>query len=348
MAQNLHPSVSRRTSSLHHFGRVLVVLGFLLALVGGIAPARAVQDPSVSGDDWHGEWNGTTWPPNASWTSQFLPTTNPSLAQGCGLDIGIVIDRSGSIADANKATAYRNAAKGLVDAFAGTPSKIGVWSFANKASDTDPAAYPWTQMHDVGGVNGPANVTALKATVDSIPIVTNFATNWEEGIRAADAGLHVGQPPARSAHRAHRWPAHGARRRRGERWHDEPRRPRRRHQVGQRDQGMGHPDLCRRSRWRDRQGTPADLRHDALQRRQRGHRRLPHVLLRQLRLGPPQLRHRPVRRLGDRHQAGLHARSARHLRTGRGLGLHRDRRGPAPGERHRQSGATASPAPTAR
>ncbi len=147
--------------------------------------ASAITKPGdISNADWNATWDAEdAWPPTAT-TSWPLPATNPALAARCGIDIGVIVDRSGSIADAGQATSYRNAVKDLVDGFAGTPSKLGVWSFANHASDTDATAYPWHQMAALDGASGPANVASLKATVDSIPIVTNFSTNWEEGLRA--------------------------------------------------------------------------------------------------------------------------------------------------------------------
>jgi uncharacterized repeat protein (TIGR01451 family) len=162
--------------------RLLLALGLMLGVVGALFPstASAIDDPNIPDDGWN-----DTWDPDVDWSTHPAgwphPASNPALTQRCGIDIGIVIDRSGSIADANKETVYRDAAKALVDALAGTPSKIGVWSFANKASDTDATTYPWLQMADM---NVPANVTALKNKIDSIPIVSNFSTNYEEGIRA--------------------------------------------------------------------------------------------------------------------------------------------------------------------
>jgi uncharacterized repeat protein (TIGR01451 family) len=124
-----------------------------------------------------------TWPPNASSAWQ-VPAANPAISDSCGLDIGILIDRSGSIADAGKATEMRESAKALVDALAGTPSAVGVWSFGDDSSATGTSSYPAQQLTEVGGVSGPAGVASLKATIDSIPIVSRVATNWEAGFAA--------------------------------------------------------------------------------------------------------------------------------------------------------------------
>ena len=54
-----------------------------------------------------------------------------SLTPSCGIDIGIVIDRSGSIADAGQGGNYKSAAKALVDAFAGTSTRFCLVSFTS-------------------------------------------------------------------------------------------------------------------------------------------------------------------------------------------------------------------------
>jgi LPXTG-motif cell wall-anchored protein len=153
---------ARRRGPTTLISRALLALGLVLAVLGVMAPAQATQNPPEL-------------PPTA---------TNPGLEPGCGIDIGVVIDRSGSIADAGKAQVYKDAVSGLVDAFAGTPSTIGFWSFGNAASDTDAGSYPWQQMTAVGGADYQTRVDDLKAAVQAIPIVSGVATNWEAGIAA--------------------------------------------------------------------------------------------------------------------------------------------------------------------
>ncbi len=186
-----HARIVDRAQAQHRrarlaFGRLLLAAGLIVGVVAALMPAAsAIPRPdSIDEDDWTDGWHGgDPWPPTASadWP---VPTANPGIAARCGIDIAVVIDRSGSIADAGQGSSYKSAVKDLVDAFAGTPSNLGVWSFGSYASDTDPVDYPWAQMAALDGPGGPANVTALKATVDGIPIVSNEATNWEEGIRA--------------------------------------------------------------------------------------------------------------------------------------------------------------------
>lgn len=137
----------------------------------------------------------TPWPPtnNPLWA---IPDANPPITGSCGINVGILVDRSGSIADAGAQTTMRNSAKSIVDLFAGTPSKVGVWSFAEDSSATGTAEYPARQLTSVGGTTGPSGVTALHATIDSIPIVSNRATNWEAGFTAVhDATVSSGTAP---------------------------------------------------------------------------------------------------------------------------------------------------------
>ncbi|MEZ5144232.1 MAG: VWA domain-containing protein [Acidimicrobiales bacterium] len=158
-------------------GAFLGLLGLILSFVSLPASAHTVNDPAANN-----VYNGT-WPPNSS-TVWNQPATNPPIGSSCGIDVGILIDRSGSIADAGQQTNMRNSAKAIVTSLAGTPSRVGVWSFGNDSSATGTADYPAQQLTSVGGVNGPAGVTSLSATIDSIPIVSGVATNWEAGFNS--------------------------------------------------------------------------------------------------------------------------------------------------------------------
>ena len=103
------------------------------------------------------------------------PTTvaNPLLGDACGLDIMLVLDRSGSI-DATEMAQMNTAAKQFVDAFLpATPTMMGVVNF------------------DFGGVLDQAltnNTTAIKTAIDS-PSLGGGLTNWEDAILKAKAEL---------------------------------------------------------------------------------------------------------------------------------------------------------------
>jgi len=167
-----------RHSCLHLMGAFCSLVALLLALVSMAVPASAHTVANPAAND---VYNGT-WPPGgAGWT---LSATNPALNPSCGIDVGILVDRSGSIADAGQQANMRDSAKAIVQSLAGTPSQVGVWSFGNDSSAMGDPTHPAQPLTAVGGVNGPAGVSLLNATIDSIPIVSNVATNWEAGFDA--------------------------------------------------------------------------------------------------------------------------------------------------------------------
>ncbi len=104
--------------------------------------------------------------PNPSARLVMTRANNP-FPNVCGLDIALVIDRSGSTLSTE--AQYRQAAKGFVDALAGTPSRIGVWSFAASAQGS------------VIGLTDVANAAAIKAAIDTLPPAAG-GTNWDFGI----------------------------------------------------------------------------------------------------------------------------------------------------------------------
>ncbi|WP_334143201.1 DUF7507 domain-containing protein, partial [Rhabdothermincola sp.] len=175
-------TITPRAQRIRRVGAALSIVSVVLSLLAFLPRENPVSAHTV-GAPGENDVYGGTWPPNGNpaWN---LPAANPSIGESCGLDIGLLIDRSGSIADAGKATEMREAANALVDSLAGTPSAVGVWSFGNDSSATGTAQHPARQLTEVGGPTGPAGVAALKATIDSIPIVSNVATNWEAGFAA--------------------------------------------------------------------------------------------------------------------------------------------------------------------
>ncbi len=104
------------------------------------------------------------------------PLLNPVLTQSCGLDVGLVIDSSGSI-NHTELGQMQTAFKGFVDALLpGTPTKMSVVEF-----DTDvELSLPFTD-----------NVTVLKMGIDAAE--SGGFTNWEAGLFAAH-GLYDPRP----------------------------------------------------------------------------------------------------------------------------------------------------------
>ncbi len=94
---------------------------------------------------------------------------NPALPPGCGLNIALLIDTSGSIgADIGNVKA---AANGFVDALTGTPSQVALFSFASNA----------TQELASTAVSTTAGAATVQAAVNALPTPSG-STNWDQGL----------------------------------------------------------------------------------------------------------------------------------------------------------------------
>ncbi|WP_051366938.1 vWA domain-containing protein [Hamadaea tsunoensis] len=94
--------------------------------------------------------------------------TNPPLPDHCGLNIALLIDVSGSIAP--DLPAVKDAADGFVDALTGTPSRIGVFSFATGAN----------QILGATSVSAASGGTTVKDAVAGL--TAGGGTNWDSGL----------------------------------------------------------------------------------------------------------------------------------------------------------------------
>jgi hypothetical protein len=100
--------------------------------------------------------------------------SNPSWPRGCPLRVSLVLDLSGSMHDV--AGPLRKASKDLVDSLRGSSSEVTVIGFASDAWTVAAAA----DVKDDGAREG------LKHKLDDVKVV-NGATNWEQGLAAAEA-----------------------------------------------------------------------------------------------------------------------------------------------------------------
>lgn len=169
---------------------------FLLCLAGAclLAGVLALTPPGVEAAPGSGT-------PNQPWPSS------------CDLDVGLVVDRSNSIAQASPQdpALVRQAASGLVERLTGTGARVAVWSFGTMASGFSgenpfhpgstlgPDDYP-----SIGftGLDDEAAAAPVHQVVESIPFVAGAAhdpddpdvhhaggTNWEAALgRDTDAG----------------------------------------------------------------------------------------------------------------------------------------------------------------
>ncbi|WP_209373754.1 SpaA isopeptide-forming pilin-related protein [Brevibacterium renqingii] len=113
------------------------------------------------------------------------PQPNPSLADRCGLDIGVVLDLSNSLSDRDVADS-KAAAKAVAGGLAGTPSRVSVNSFATFGPDGTNEPIASTSVATTDSVN------ALNERIDSLRRVPQDSggTNWDRGLGQLDGTDH--------------------------------------------------------------------------------------------------------------------------------------------------------------
>lgn len=95
------------------------------------------------------------------------PVANPALAQTCGLDIGLVVDTSGSVS-ASEMTQMKTALTNFTNAFVGTPTVFSLSSFALESTVKKNFSRTPAQM-------------ATDLSTD-IPASGDGSTNWDGGL----------------------------------------------------------------------------------------------------------------------------------------------------------------------
>ncbi|MFF2453200.1 VWA domain-containing protein [Isoptericola sp. NPDC058082] len=100
--------------------------------------------------------------------------SNPPAPEQCGIDVALVTDVSGSVA--GQITSLKAAATQFVGALTGTPSTMGLYTFANTApaNTSNNANVPRTP------VSSATNAAALTASINGY--TAGGATNWDEGL----------------------------------------------------------------------------------------------------------------------------------------------------------------------
>lgn len=103
---------------------------------------------------------------------------NPPLPAKCGLSIAIVLDLSNSLSDA-AVTSSKTAAKSVVGSLSGTPSSVGVFTFATFAPDRTNADIAKTSVSTGSGA------AFVKNSIDQIRRVPSNVggTNWDAALR---------------------------------------------------------------------------------------------------------------------------------------------------------------------
>jgi hypothetical protein len=136
-----------------------------------IPPGETVVYPQQTGGATNLQARGGQWANAAN---------NPSLEQTCGLSVGLLVDLSNSLASSQQD--LRNAAAGFVDVLAGTPSSIGVWTFAGGA----PAAGATNTNLPLTPVSTAAGAATVRDKVSALTVVNTGdwqqGTNWDQGL----------------------------------------------------------------------------------------------------------------------------------------------------------------------
>src|SRR5262249_4460229 len=103
------------------------------------------------------------------------PAPNPNLAPKCGLNVMLVLDRSGSIASSGATETVRNAARAFLTALSGTGSKVSIADFSTTARR--PIDYTTVTPDSI------ANVFNPYLTNQYIP---SGWTNWEDALQVVN------------------------------------------------------------------------------------------------------------------------------------------------------------------
>lgn len=135
------------------------------------SPAEDAPKPTVPSEAPKGQLISSTYP-------------NPPMPKKCGLKIAIVADLSTSLsyADYNGFDASKSAAKQLAKSLQGTPTEVGIYSFADRAANNSGGPQP------VDGPNGELNPQITTAIDSWRSGSVGAATNWEAGLRAVKDG----------------------------------------------------------------------------------------------------------------------------------------------------------------
>jgi hypothetical protein len=129
--------------------------------------ARGTRRTIVAGGS-----NGATT--SGVWQNSY---NNPPAQQKCGLNIAVVSDLSYSVAISDSLDDLQTAARGFVNALAGTPSTVSLYTFGSLA----PAPNTSTVL-DKSTLN-PTHVTQLLDTIDDYTISNQSYTNWDAALR---------------------------------------------------------------------------------------------------------------------------------------------------------------------
>ncbi|MCR2825102.1 SpaA isopeptide-forming pilin-related protein, partial [Microbacterium sp. zg.Y909] len=136
-----------------------------------IPPGETVAYPQQVTGSSNNLARGTQWANAAE---------NPQVAQTCGLRVGLLVDLSNSLQASQQD--LRNAAAGFVDTLEGTPSSIGIWTFAGGA----PAAGAANTTLPLTPVSTASGAATVRNKANGLTVVNTGdwrqGTNWDQGL----------------------------------------------------------------------------------------------------------------------------------------------------------------------
>lgn len=109
------------------------------------------------------------------------PSTNPPLGQSCGLDITLILDRSGTI-DSAEMSQIKTAATAFVNGFTGTPTQFSITSFSTAANRGATNPYPFQP-----NLGFTSDLNLVKTAIAALPAAGSGGTNWDDGLASAQA-----------------------------------------------------------------------------------------------------------------------------------------------------------------
>ncbi|MFC0582182.1 vWA domain-containing protein [Micrococcoides hystricis] len=114
------------------------------------------------------------------------PLPNPNLPQKCGLNIALVFDLSNSLTDAD-ITSSKNAGVSLVDSLQGTPTSMGIYSFASLAPAPNNTNLGLTSIATAEGSD------QVRSKIQNLvrPPSNRGGTNWDRGLAQIPAGYDI-------------------------------------------------------------------------------------------------------------------------------------------------------------
>ncbi|MDR2253638.1 MAG: VWA domain-containing protein [Bifidobacteriaceae bacterium] len=110
---------------------------------------------------------------------------NPAFPTKCGLNAALVLDLSWSVQESGSQDTLKSAAKALVDALAGTPSQVALFTFGSRApAPDDPTGSENNINRPLTPVSTDLGATTVKNWIDGIkvPDPPHQATNWDRGL----------------------------------------------------------------------------------------------------------------------------------------------------------------------